>query len=236
MIDFHTHILPGIDDGSKSVKESVSMLREEKRLGIDAIVATPHFYANQNDVSTFLRKRERAWNKLVPYLWPELPDIYLGAEVQYFEGICAVEDIPLLRIKGTDLLLVEMPFHQWSSRVVDDILELNENENIQVVLAHIERYMDMQSADIWDILRNHGVQMQCNVSFFDSWKTKLKAMSMLKRGEIQYLGSDCHNMRNRRPNWDRISDKVWDLVAGNSQNQKLRAVTPQDISHDLFNF
>ena len=145
MIDFHTHILPGIDDGSASVTESVSMLREEKRLGIDAVVATPHYYANRNDIGSFLEKREHAWNQLVPYLWPELPDIYLGAEVQYFEGIRAVEGLELLRIKGTDLLLVEMPFRQWTNRFIDDVLELNERDNIQVVLAHIERYMDMQS-------------------------------------------------------------------------------------------
>ena len=234
MIDFHTHILPGIDDGSASVTESVSMLREEKRLGIDAVVATPHYYANRNDIDSFLEKRENTWNQLVPYLWNELPDIYLGAEVQYFEGICAVEGLELLRIKGTDLLLVEMPFRQWSSRFVDDVLELNEREGIQVVLAHIERYMDMQSADIWNQLRNHGVQMQCNVTFFDNWRTKFKAMSMLSRGEIQYLGSDCHNMRSRRPNWNLISDKAWNLVENNLQNKKLRQVQPQDISYDLF--
>lgn len=234
MIDFHTHILPGIDDGSSTVKESVSMLREEKWLGIDAVVATPHYYANQNDIGTFIRKRERAWNQLVPYLWPELPGIYLGAEVQYFEGICAVEEIELLRIKGTDLLLVEMPFHPWTNRVVDDVLELNDRQNVQVVLAHIERYMDMQSAGVWNQLRNHGVQMQCNVSFFGDWKTKFKAMSMLDRGEIQFLGSDCHNMRNRRPNWNQISDKAWNLVESNPQNQSLHLVQPQDISFDLF--
>lgn len=234
MIDFHTHILPGIDDGSTCVKESVSMLREEKRLGINAIVATPHFYANRNDISTFLKKRERAWNQLVPYLWPELPAVYLGAEVQYFEGICAVEDVKQLRIKGTDLLLVEMPFRQWSNRIINDVLELNEREDVQVVLAHIERYMSLQSADVWNQFRNHGVEMQCNVSFFDSWKTRLKAISMLSRGEIQFLGSDCHNMTSRRPNWDRISDKVWNLAENNLLNHKLRNVRPQEVLLDPF--
>lgn len=233
MIDFHTHILPGIDDGSASVTESVSMLREEKRLGIDAVVATPHYYAEQDDIGSFLEKRENAWNQLMPYLWPELPDVYLGAEVQYFEGICAVEGIELLRIKETDLLLVEMPFRQWTNRVIDDVLELNEREDVQIVLAHIERYLNMQPKDVWDHLRNSGVQMQCNVSYFGNWKTKFKAMSMLNRGEIQFLGSDCHNMRNRRPNWNLISEKAWELVENNRQNQKLRQVRPNDSLSDL---
>lgn len=212
MIDFHTHILPCIDDGSQSITESVSLLREEKRLGIDAVVATPHFYANENSPISFLKKRDQVWNQLKPYLWPELPRVYLGAEVQYFEGICSVEDIDLLRIQGTNMLLVEMPFTKWSDRMVEDILELNERQNMQVVLAHIERYMAMQPEDIWQYLRDCGILMQCNVSFFDGWKTKYRAMTMLKNGQIHLLGSDCHNMRSRRPNWDILSDKAWNMA------------------------
>lgn len=212
MIDFHTHILPCIDDGSQSITESVSLLREEKRLGIEAVVATPHFYANENSPSSFLKKRDQVWKQLRPYLWPELPRVYLGAEVQYFEGICAVEDIDLLRIQGTDMLLVEMPFTKWSDRMIEDILELNERQNLQVVLAHIERYMAMQPEDIWQYLRDCGILMQCNVSFFDGWKTKHRAMTMLKNGQIHLLGSDCHNMRSRRPNWDILSDKAWNMA------------------------
>lgn len=212
MIDFHTHILPYIDDGSKSIKESVSMLREEKRQGIEAVVATPHFYANENSPADFLKKRAKAWNRLKPYLWPELPGIYLGAEVQYFEGICSIEDIRDLRIVGTDLLLVEMPFTKWSDRVIDDVLELNDREGIQVVLAHIERYMAMQPDSVWQELRSCGVQMQCNVSFFEGWKNRHKAMDMLKRGEIHFLGSDCHNMRTRCPNWNRLPSQAWKIA------------------------
>lgn len=212
MIDFHTHILPCIDDGSQSIQESVSLLREEKRQGIQAVVATPHFYANEHSPGTFLKKRNMAWNQLKPYLWEELPQVYLGAEVQYFEGICSIEDLELLRITGTDMLLVEMPFNHWSDRVIEDILDLNEREDIQVVLAHIERYMAMQPETIWRELRECGILMQCNVSFFDNWKTKHRAMNMLKHGEIHLLGSDCHNMRTRKPNWDILSDKAWELA------------------------
>ena len=212
MIDFHTHILPGIDDGSQSIRESVSLLREEKRQGIEAVVATPHFYANENSPGDFLKKRERAWNRLEPYLWPELPHIYLGAEVQYFEGICSVEDIEDLRIVGTQLLLVEMPFTKWSDRVIEDVLELNDREGMQVVLAHIERYMAMQPDTIWQELRSCGLLMQCNVSFFEGWRNKHRAMSMLKRGEIHFLGSDCHNMRSRRPNWDLLPSQAWKIA------------------------
>lgn len=216
MIDFHTHILPCVDDGSQSLKESLSLIREEGRQGIKAVVMTPHFYANENSPSTFLQRRDRAWRQLAPYLWPELPDVYLGAEVQYFEGICAVEDIHHLRIVGTEYLLLEMPFARWSERMIEDVLELNEHYETQVVLAHIERYLAFNEEKVWKQLRNYGVLMQSNVSFFENWKTKHRAMSMLKRGDINLLGSDCHNMKTRRPNWGKLPQKAWELVERSS--------------------
>ena len=166
MIDLHTHILPCIDDGSQSLHESLSLIREEGRQGIDAVVMTPHFYANENDPSTFLKKRDKVWKQLAPYLWPELPGVYLGAEVQYFEGICAVEDIRHLRIMGTEYLLLEMPFTRWSDRMLNNVLELNERDGMQVVLAHIERYMTFHPDKTWSRLREYGILMQSNVSFF----------------------------------------------------------------------
>ena len=104
VVDFHTHILPVIDDGSQSISESVTLLRMQMHQGVRAVVATPHFYADQNSPEAFLEKRNRVWRQLAPYLWPELPKVYLGAEVQYFEGIASVEEISLLKIEGSDLL------------------------------------------------------------------------------------------------------------------------------------
>lgn len=212
MIDFHTHILPCMDDGSGSIGESLSLLRLEARQGVEAVVLTPHFYAQQNSPAQFLEKREHRWWQLKPYLWPELPTLYLGAEVQYFEGICAVADILRLRVEGTELLLLEMPFSPWPERVIRDVLELQRWRDVQVVLAHIERYLPMQSKATWQQLREQGVWMQANVSFFTDWKTKRRAMNMLANGQIQLLGSDCHNTKNRRPNWDVLPEKAWELA------------------------
>lgn len=208
MIDFHTHILPGIDDGSKSVSESVTMLRMQMRQGIRTVVATPHFYADRTSPELFLEEREQAWMELEPYLWPELPDVYLGAEVQYFEGISTVDEIKLLKITGSDLLLLEMPFQRWTVRMVEDVLELNDRPDVRIVLAHIERYLAKQPKELWQNLRDCGVLMQSNVSFFADWKTRYKAMSMLAKGEIHMLGTDCHNKTYRPPNWDLLPQKA----------------------------
>lgn len=213
MIDFHTHILPCMDDGSQSIPESVSMLRAEARQGIETVVLTSHFYAHENSPAQFLQRRQRMYHHLLPYLWKELPKLCLGAEVQYFEGICTVEDIRHLRIQETEYLLLEMPFSHWSERMVEDVLELNDRADTTVVLAHIERYMAMQSKNVWSRLRDCGIVMQSNVSFFSNWQTRHKAMSMLSNGQIHLLGSDCHNMKTRRPNWDQLPEKALNLVS-----------------------
>ena len=200
MLDLHTHILPGMDDGSKSVEESLLMLREQVRQGVDTVVCTPHFYAEQNDPLRFLQRREIAWNKLKENLTPDLPEIRLGAEVQYFTGISRVEDVMKLKIQGTNLLLLEMPFSKWTDWAIDEAMELNSRDDTQVVLAHIERYLQWQPKDIVERMVNAGFLIQTNVEFFKNWRTKRKALHMLRDGQIDLIASDCHNMTSRAPN------------------------------------
>ena len=64
MVDFHTHILPGIDDGSRKTEESLELLRLERKMGVDTVVLTPHFYADENCPARFLERRSRAWDRL----------------------------------------------------------------------------------------------------------------------------------------------------------------------------
>lgn len=221
MIDFHTHILPGMDDGSKSVEESIWLLQEETRQGVDTVMLTPHYYADENSPVDFLRRRYAAWKRLSEAWCREFPKVRLGAEVQYFEGICGIEDIRHLRIVGTNFLLLEMPFCRWTDRMIGDVLELNDQWQLQIVLAHIERYMAMQSPDLWARLRAYGVLMQSNVSFFGNWKTKGKALNMLANGEIHFLGTDCHNQKTRKPNWDLLPEHGKRLLATGMENIRL---------------
>lgn len=228
MIDFHTHILPDMDDGSRSVSESISMLRLEGRQGVRAVVATPHFYAEENTPESFLKKRESAWQELQPYLWPELPSVILGAEVQYFEGICAVEAIGELKISGTDLLLLEMPFRKWSDRVLEDVLQLSSDPDTRVILAHFDRYLSQQPKGVWDWLVKNGILLQANVSIFGSWLTGRRAARMLEKGQLHALGSDCHNMKERRPNWDRFPERLRPLAEQGTANRIVQPLLDSD--------
>lgn len=200
MIDIHTHILPGMDDGSVSLEESLAMAKESARQGVRLLAATPHFYATQEDPNSFLRRREKSL-ALLESAWQEgFPTLLVGAEVRYFDGISRVEKIAHLTLDHTRILLLEMPFTSWSRRMVEEVVELQRSRGLQVLLAHVERYLKDQDGQVWETFRQNGVWMQCNANFFLRWQTKRKAQALFKKGEIQMLGSDTHNMTTRPPN------------------------------------
>lgn len=200
IVDFHTHILPGMDDGSADPAESAAMLAEEARQGVDLVVLTPHFYATENSPRQFLARRSAAYQRLMQVIRPEFPQLRLGAEVQYFEGMSRAESLDGLTVEGTPLLLLEMPFSRWPSRTVSEVLELNDRQGVQVVLAHVERYLPMQREEVWRTFAENGVLMQASASAFRSWGKRRKIRSMMRDGMIQFFGSDCHNMDDRPPN------------------------------------
>ncbi len=205
MIDFHSHILPGIDDGSKDVSTSLSMISAQRDQGIDVIVATSHFYATQRSPEHFLFRRQEAYEKLLPVLPPDTPPILLGAEVLYFPGLSHMRQLPELCIEGTNILLLEMPFDSWSEYYIREVKELARSGEYTIMIAHIERYYFQQPVSVWDDFLNLGILMQSNADFFLSFRTKRKALRLLKEGRVHLLGTDTHNMLTRPP---RIAEAV----------------------------
>lgn len=216
MIDFHTHILPGIDDGSSSVENSLQMLQVESDQGVTDVVLTSHFYASQGNVQSYLKKRNTSFQMLQHSLYDGLPNLHLGAEVQYFEGISVADEIEDLRIQGTDLLLLEMPFSRWSDRVIQDVLSLNERKGIQILLAHVDRYMYSQSNELWYYLSQQNILMQANTSFFKGFWDRRKAVKLVENGVINVLGTDCHNVTSRAPDWSKVPQTVLSAISQNS--------------------
>lgn len=212
MVDFHSHILPQIDDGSRSVEESLALLQMLSEQGVDLVAATPHFYAGDRSVERFLEKRAAAYDKVISALGenPSLhaPDIRLGAEVWYYPGVSRLEGLQKLCLEGTGLLLLEMPTEPWSSYTVQEVLDLNCSGAQTVVLAHIDRYLPYQNTDVWELLMQNGVMMQVNASFFLSFRTRGRAHKMLKSGQIQWIGSDCHNLSARPPRIRAAADAI----------------------------
>lgn len=199
MLDFHTHILPGVDDGSRSVDESLQMLERMQKQGIETVVATPHFYANDESVDEFLARREAALQSLAGRN-EESPDILLGAEVRYYEGISRMPDLKKLRIEGSRLLLLEMPFRPWTEYAVKEVIDIACQGRIIPVIAHVERYLFLQKKGVATRLLESGVLFQANSSFLMGWRQRRRAMGMIQKGQIHFIGSDCHNLTDRPPN------------------------------------
>jgi protein-tyrosine phosphatase len=199
VIDLHSHILPGMDDGSQSIEESLALIRMQAEQGIRIVVATPHFLANSESVDSFLARREKAALHLQEALPADMPAIRLGAEVRYYEGISRLEGLSKLRIENSKLLLLEMPMMRWSESILRELCELASRSRLKLVLAHVERYLSFQDPSAIDRLCENGVLLQANASFFLSLCTRHKALLLLKKGYLHFVGSDCHGIGFRPP-------------------------------------
>lgn len=205
MVDFHSHILPAIDDGSENLEESVQLLDMLSRQGVTSVVATPHFYADQRSIERFLTKRQEAYEQLAGGIREHHPQVHLGAEVRYYPGISRLEGLDRLCIVGTRVLLLEMPVSRWSDSTVREVLEIAVSHNLTLVLAHIERYMFLQRPGVFAELLNNGVLMQVNASFFTDWFTRRRAFKLLENRAVHFVGSDCHGVRSRPPQMGEVT-------------------------------
>lgn len=197
MIDFHSHILPSVDDGSQSVEESLRMLRAAWDQGVRRIVATPHFYADEMVPKEFLVNRQRALEQIGT---EDADRIFLGAEVAYFDNMSRSEALQQMQIGQTGLILVEMPFMPWTDRIVEDVCRLADRQGLTPVLAHVERYRQKSQIPRYrDVLLNCGALFQCNAGAFLSFGSRSWTLKQMKNGCVHFLGSDCHNMTTRAP-------------------------------------
>ena len=199
MIDWHSHILPAMDDGSHSVSESKAMLQMHTEQRIDTVIATPHFYANDESPETFLNRRKEAFDALKEQMTEKSPYILLGAEVRYYQGINRLAELRSLCIEGGKLLLLEMPMTVWTEYMLRELIELSGKNSLKIILAHCERYFGIQNRNVWERLSENGILMQVNASFFNSIASRHRALSLLKKGTIRFIGSDCHNTTSRPP-------------------------------------
>lgn len=211
MIDFHTHILPGIDDGSASLEESLALLRMEAEQGITHVALTPHFYPRYDDPETFLENRSRAEAALRRELerHPELPGITVGAEVHFFRGISDSEYLNRLTFSEKQCILIEMPPAPWQDSMYRELEQIYTRRGITPVIAHLDRYIaPLRTYGIPRTLEELPVLVQANASFFLNRATSGMAVKMLREGRIHLLGSDCHNLSSRKPNLGPALDRI----------------------------
>ena len=212
--DFHSHILPFMDDGSASIEDSLEMLKLLRAQGVDRVVATPHFYPKQEDPESFLQRRAQSAQMLRSAILfsgldkSEIPEIYIGAEVAYFGGMSLYKNIGDLCIEGTSVMLVEMPFSKWTDVVVSEVCRVKNELGIQVVLAHVDRYGHYYDFQKLFKLKTHRVIMQANADPFLRFIPCRRLLKMINMGMIGVLGSDFHNMTERPSNMDEAMEII----------------------------
>lgn len=189
-IDFHSHILPGADHGSTGIEMSLGQVALLREHGIEKVVATPHFYPNDDSVRSFLERRTACAERLKEALPANAPEIYLGAEVLICNDIDEMEDLEKLCVEGTGCLLLEMPFVPFSNRLLDTVDRLSAREGLCIVLAHIDRY------DEKDIDRIMEIPVLAQVNG-ESLRHRLKRGTLEKYfalGRVVALGTDLHGI------------------------------------------
>lgn len=201
MIDFHSHILPGIDDGSKNIETTMQMLRLGAAQGVDTFVATPHYNFENHRLHRFLEKRENALESVVRQAKIEnfeLQNIVPAAEVQVTPFISECEGLERLCLAGTNCILLEMPMTIWTDWVFNEIYKIC-NRNLIPVMAHLERYSVFPpNLKKIEHLTEMEVCIQVNASDIGKLHYRKIIDKFFKSGNPVVLGSDTHNMTFRK--------------------------------------
>lgn len=204
IIDFHAHILPGADHGCDSLEMCKSQLEMARAAGITHIVATPHFYPNEENVNTFIEKREKAFELYKSIEDREdLPVVLKGAEVLIWKNMDNMNDIEKLCVEGTNVILIELPF---SKKFGDDILNTLlgiKGRGLEVVLAHVERY---NKEEIMKLIDN-GFKVQLNSDSIFKFSKKKLCREYLQSGNVVALGSDIHKLNNNYKSFAKVVKK-----------------------------
>ncbi|MBQ2815219.1 MAG: hypothetical protein IJE65_00915 [Clostridia bacterium] len=213
MIDTHSHILPKLDDGSRNIDESIAILKILKEQGITHVIATPHFKMTDksNSIDEFIIKRNESYQNLkneIDKQGLDLPKIILGAEVLLTMDFVEAEDKEKLCIENTNIMLIELPYYEWQSWMLRMLRDLCNDNDIEPIIAHADRYVDFISNDMFEKLFSLGYKTQVNAEFVND-KTRVKRLKKwLKSGQICYIGSDTHGIDFRPPTFDNYFNKI----------------------------
>ncbi len=202
MVDFHMHILPRVDDGSRSMEETLRMLSMAYGQGFRTLIATPHYRADRPHPgrreleAVFESVREKA-DKHFHGLTLEL-----GQEIWYFEGLIeALERREAMTIAGSRCVLVEFSCHvSWTVlyRAVRQLIAAG----YCPVIAHVERYQELRHEDRLDELAGAGGILQMNYASLTGNLLDVGVRwcrRQVLQGRIHILSTDCHNMTSRKP-------------------------------------
>ena len=234
MRDIHSHIIYGIDDGSRSLEESIKLLKIQEEKGITDIILTPHYIEN-TDYTCSIKQKKDIIKELKKHTTINL---YIGNEVYITENIKELlEDKKISTLNNSRYLLVELPMN---NKIVDveDILFNLIRINIIPIIAHPERYSYVQdNIKYLDGLKDLGVLFQGNYeSLFGKYGTNAKKTlkKLIKLNYISFLGSDMHRL-GYKYHQEEVAKKILritrnkDLVEDLISNNILKVINNKNI-------
>lgn len=198
MIDVHTHILPYIDDGAKDVDEALRMTECLKSQSVKTAICTPHFDPTKDSIEEFVAKREKSFLAIKN----SQVTLISGSETLYHHSLYHYSDLDEICINNTRYLLLELPYKtNWNDYDFECIEQVINLFHVIPIIAHIERYNFLwkHNKNIRQLL-SLGCLMQINASTIIGKKQRKTALHYIKKGFIDLIGSDCHNMIQRPPN------------------------------------
>ncbi len=222
--DIHSHLIPGIDDGSPDMKTTISLIQSMQEMGFNKLITTPHImsdcYKNTSqDILSGLEDVRKELNS-------QDIDIDVHAAAEYYIDFSFEQRIGKEKFLtfGSNYILVELSFVEEPRNLFEIIFKL-QLEGYKVVLAHPERYMFYTLEDYKE-LKNRGVFLQINLLSligYYSLEIQKKTEKLIEAGLVSFVGSDCHNMHHAELYEKCQSNRLWhDLVnRGTLLNQDL---------------
>ncbi len=198
LIDFHAHVLPGIDDGVQDIEEARKLLVSQKEQGIRAVVATPH-HLKHTTISDFIKNRDAALELVKREIHEEIPDIIPAAEVELYYGFTNKRNLERLCIEGTNYILIELPFEFWNEWIYEELYQLSAKHKLRPIIAHLDRYITTtRNLKFVDKILKSDVLIQVNAGALLMFSSRSIVKAFKKRNAFTILGSDCHNNQDRR--------------------------------------
>lgn len=187
--DFHAHILPGADHGSRGAEDTAAEMRVLYELGAGIAVAAPHFYPARTNIRQFRRLRASAAAEFEKERQPFWCPTCIGAEVAVCPCLEQMPELDELCIGGTSVILLEMPFRRWTDEILDTVSAIR-SAGFFTVFAHLDRY-DEEAAEALFAL---GMRGQLNLSSLatHNLRRRKRLLRWIDEGCIVCVGSDIH--------------------------------------------
>lgn len=221
-LDIHAHILPDVDDGAKDMQTAITLLEMMKEQGITHVIATPHFYPDTDSAEEFAEQIGQTYNELKKEIeFRDLPTVFLGCELRYFNGIGKSRAIKQFTIRGTNYLLLELPYGAPITKtVLQDIIDIREQQGIVPILAHIERYAKVSGFRKLLKLISEGYALaHFNAGGILSKETARVCEKLIKAGLVSFMASDTHSINHRPPQIKEALDFITERLGKAASNR-----------------